>query len=381
MSAENASEPSPESPVPSLPAPGDESHTGSPAARRGARPLIIAFAAVFIILGVGMTVLDLVGSAEAGDPVVVLKLTPFRGGADPGGVLAAKSFRDTRESSGNLIADPALIEDSATGPLPRVAADGRTPLAAYARPFAANDIRPRIALVIRGLGVGSSNTALALTQLSPEINFAFVPFASDLQGDVDKARGAGHEIMLELPMEPFDFPDSDPGPHALLAAASSEENVKRLDWSLSRATGYVGVMNLLGGRFMGEERAIEPILEAVSKRGLLFFDNGASSSSVAITAARHVKAPIATGTMTLDSVQTQAAIDAKLADLETAARQDGFAIGVASAYPVTIARIGEWATNAGARGFHLVPVSALAAPPGEVVTAAPPQKTAAVSKR
>src|SRR5258706_1825730 len=380
MSAENASEPSPESPVPSLPAPGDES-TGSPAPRRGARPLVIAFAALFIILGVGMTALDLFGSAEAGDPVVVLKLTPFRGGADPGGVLAAKSFRDTRENSGNLIADPALIEDSATGPLPRVATDGRTPLAAYARVFEANDKRPRIAIVIRGLGVGSSNTALALTQLSSEINFAFVPFAPDLQGDVDKARGAGHEVMLELPMEPFDFPDSDPGPHALLAGASSEENVKRLDWALSRATGYVGVMNLLGGRFMGEERAIEPILEAVTKRGLLFFDNGASSSSGAVTAARHVKTAIATGTMTLDGIQTQAAIDAKLADLEAAARQDGYAIGVASAYPVTIARIGEWAMSASARGFHVVPISALAAPPGDVVKEPATQKTAATTKR
>jgi polysaccharide deacetylase 2 family uncharacterized protein YibQ len=376
MSAETASEPSTESPAPVLPAPA-----GEPAPRKGARPIVIAFAALLIALGAGATAVNQFGSAEGGDPVFVLKLTPFRGAEDPGGVLAAKSFRDTRESGGNLIADPALIEDSATGPLPRVAGDGRTPLAAYARPFEANDKRPRIALVIRGLGVGSSNTSLALMQVSPEINFAFVPFAPDLQGDIDKARGAGHEVMLELPMEPFDFPDSDPGPHALLAAASSEENVKRLDWSLSRATGYVGVMNLLGGRFMGEERAIEPILDSVSKRGLLFFDNGASSSSVAITAARHVKAAIATGTMTLDNVQTPAAIDAKLAELETAARQDGYAIGVASAYSVTIARIGEWATSAGARGFHVVPISALAAPPGDVVIEPPAQKTAATSKR
>jgi len=377
MSAEkDASEPSPESPVPALPAPADE-----PAPRRSARPLVIAFAALFISLAAGATALNLFGSAEGGNPVFLLKLTPFRGAADPGGVLAAKSFRDTRESGGNLIADPQLIEDSATGPLPRVARDGRTPLAAYARAFEANDKRPRIALVIRGLGVGSSNTSLALTQISPEINFAFVPFDPDLQGDVDKARGAGHEVLIELPMEPFDFPDSDPGPHALLAAASAEENVKRLDWALSRTTGYVGVMNLLGGRFMGEENAIEPVLDAVSKRGLLFFDNGASSSSVAITAARHVKAAIATGTMTLDTIQTQAAIDAKLAELETAARQDGYAIGVASAYPVTIARIGEWATNAGARGFHLVPVSALAAAPGDVVPVPPVQKTAATIKR
>jgi len=217
MSAENASEPSPESPVPALPAPADEL-----APRKGARPLVIAFAAFLIALGAGATTVNLFGSAKDGNPVIVLQLTPFRGGPDPGGVLAAKSFRDTRESGGSLIADPALIEDSATGPLPRVAKDGRTPLAAYARAFEANDKRPRIALVIRGLGVGSSNTSLALTQLSPEIDFAFVPFAADLQGDVDKARGAGHEVLLEVPMEPFDFPDSDPGPHALLAGASSE---------------------------------------------------------------------------------------------------------------------------------------------------------------
>jgi polysaccharide deacetylase 2 family uncharacterized protein YibQ len=379
MSAENDSAPSPENPessAPPTPAPADE-----PAPKKRARLLVIAFATLLIVLGTGATALNLFGSVEAGDPVVALELTPFRGGADPSGVLAAKSFRDTRESGGNLIADPALIEDSATGPLPRVARDGRMPRAAYARAFEANDKRPRIALVIRGLGVGSSNTALALMQLSPEVNFAFVPFAPELQGDVDKARGAGHEIMLELPMEPFDFPDSDPGPHALLAAASAEENVKRLDWALSRATGYVGVMNLLGGRFMGEEKAIEPILVAVSKRGLLFFDNGASSSSVAITVARHVKAPIATGTMVLDSVQTPNAIDAKLAELETAARQDGYAIGVASAYPVTIARIGDWAANADARGFHLVPVSALAAPPADLASPPPAQKTAAASKK
>jgi hypothetical protein len=202
-----------------------------------------------------------------------------------------------------------------------------------------------------------------LEQLLPDITLGFPPFAPELQKTIDKARGSGHEVLLEVPMEPFDFPDSDPGPHALLVAASAEENGKRLDWSLSRATGYVGVMNLLGGRFMGEEPAIEPVLAQAARRGLLFFDNGASSNSVAITAARHVKAALATGTLTLDGVQTQSAIDTELSDLETAARQDGFSIGVASAYPITIARLAEWAAHLDARGFQLVPLTGLAAQP------------------
>ena len=139
------------------------------------------------------------------------------------------------------------------------------------------------------------------------------------------------------------------------------------------------VCNLLGGRFLGEENAIGPVLEHTARRGLFFFDNGASSSSVAITAARHMKAPIATGTLSLDAVQSQAFIDAKLSELENAARQDGFAIGVASAYPVTIARLAEWAANANARGFQLVPVSALAKRPLDATadTAAPIKTSAA----
>jgi len=137
-----------------------------------------------------------------------------------------------------------------------------------------------------------------------------------------------------------------------------------------RATGYVGVMNLLGGRFMGEEMAIEPVLGQLAKRGLMFFDNGASSSSVAVTAARHVRVPLATGTLTLDGVQTQGAIDSKLAELENAARQDGFAVGVASGYPISIARLSEWTAQAEARGFQLVPLSALVAQPSQELQAA-----------
>jgi polysaccharide deacetylase 2 family uncharacterized protein YibQ len=334
-------------------------------ASRRARAIVIAYSAAMIALGGFVATLDVVGNPHDGGSAVSLAITAFPGTRE---AVAAHEgpFGNSREIGGHLIADPALIEDAAQGPLPRIAPDGRTPMKAYGRAFVADGNKPRIAVVVRGLGVGVAATLRALTELPPELTLGFVPFASDLQSQMDKARSAGHEVLLELPMEPFDFPDSDPGPHALLVAASAEENAKRLEWALSRATGYVGVMNFLGGRFMGEENAIEPMLDNIAKRGLLFFDNGASSNSVVITSARHVKAPIVTGTLTLDQLQTQAAIDLKLGELENAARTDGFAIGVASAYPISIARLAEWAANARARGFELVPLSSLAARPGAV---------------
>jgi polysaccharide deacetylase 2 family uncharacterized protein YibQ len=324
----------------------------------------IGVLAIGAILGTTIAALTLLGSAADGNPTVSLKLTPPARGpletAAPGHTL---SFVDSRAVGGNLVVDPALIEDAAEGPLPVIARDGRMPMTAYAQAFDKNDKRPKIAAVITGLGVGATATDLALAKLPPQVTFAFAPFAPDAQSYVDKARGLGHEVLLAVPMEPFDFPESDPGPHALLVGATAEENIKRLNWAMSRFTGYVGIANLLGGRFLGEAGAIEPVLTEATKRGLLFFDDGASSRSLAVTGSRHANATIATGTLILDQVQTPAAIDSKLVQLEAQARQDGFAIGVASRYPVTIARLSEWAAAAGTRGFQLVPLSALAARP------------------
>ena len=332
------------------------------ASRLRARPLLSAYAALFLTLGGLVAAIGVAGSVNAGNPVISLKLRSFPSQQEAQ-LMRPGAFRGVREVRGNIVADPELLEDSPQGPLPKIGRDGRAAMTAYARPFDRADKRPRIALVIRGLGVGAANTEMALAQLPADVTLAFTPFSPDLQSNVDTAREHGHEILLEVPMEPFDFPESDPGPHVLLAGASAEENVKRLDWALTRATGYVGVMNLLGGRFLGESGAIEPVLGHLAKRGVLFFDNGASSNSVAVTSARHVRATMASASLTLDSVQTPSAIDTKLADLENAARQDGFAIGVASAYPVSIARLSEWLANAQARGFQPVPLSALAARP------------------
>ena len=81
------------------------------------------------------------------------------------------------------------------------------------------------------------------------MTLAFAPYADDVQRWVAKARELGHEVLLEVPMEPFDFPDSDPGPHTLRSGASEDANIRKLTWSLTRFTGYAGITNLLGGPF------------------------------------------------------------------------------------------------------------------------------------
>ena len=169
----------------------------------------------------------------------------------------------------------------------------------------------------------------------------------------------GHEVLLELPMEPYDFPDSDPGPHTLRAGVGEESNTQRLTWSLTRFTGYAGVTNLLGGRFLGDPDSLEPVMTFLARRGLFFFDSGPATRSAAPDVAQRLDAPYVQSSTTVDTIQTAMEIDQRLSDLETRARLNGSASGVGFLYPVTIERVSEWAKGLPGRGFVLVPASAI----------------------
>src|SRR5690606_15597580 len=105
-----------------------------------------------------------------------------------------------------------LSQPGPDGPLPSIASDGRVPAQAYARPFRANG-RPRVALIVGGLGLNAVTTRAAIERLPAEVTLSFVPYAEGLQAWIDMARAHGHEVMLEMPMEPTGYPDNDPGPY------------------------------------------------------------------------------------------------------------------------------------------------------------------------
>lgn len=259
---------------------------------------------------------------------------------------------------GPLVANPALLEKTPQGYLPRISDSGVWPMQAYSVPVAAKG-RPRIAVVISGLGISARLTRMAIETLPPAVTLAFWPHTDDVQNWVTLARQKGHEVLLQVPMEPYDFPDSDPGQYTLRTAVGEEANTKRLSWSLSRFTGYVGVTNMQGARFLSEPGPLEPMMTFVMRRGLLFFDNGAATRSVVPEVAERLGAPYVRADMILDSIQSGMEIDHRLSELENAARTKGAAAGAGFRYPVTVERVTMWARGLSGRGFVLVPISAI----------------------
>ncbi|MDP3547800.1 MAG: divergent polysaccharide deacetylase family protein [Phreatobacter sp.] len=258
--------------------------------------------------------------------------------------------------------DPRLIERTPHGMLPRVAPDGSKPRDVYARTFRAPTgsapSAPRIAVLIGGLGISQQGTAEALAKLPGAISLAFAPYGSDLERIVARARAEGHEAFLQVPMEPFDYPENDPGPKTLLTTLSSRQNTEHLHWAMGRFQGYAGIVNYMGGKFMASEAAATPILREAHQRGLMVIDDGTSARSLVPQIATALQQPNLRGDVHLDRVPTPVELDAQLARLEARARERGFALGIGSALPVTIDRVARWARTLESRGFVLVPVSA-----------------------
>jgi polysaccharide deacetylase 2 family uncharacterized protein YibQ len=257
--------------------------------------------------------------------------------------------------------DRRLTERSRHGILPRIGEDGARPSQVYARPVAPNVAAApvRVAILIGGLGISASATADAISRLPGEVSLAFAPYGGDLEKLAQRARGDGHEIFLQVPMEPFDYPDNDPGPHTLITSQPAPDNLERLRWVMSRIVGYVGIVNFMGGRFMSDESALSPMVRELAERGLMIVDDGSSGRSLMLPAATGLRASALKADLVLDLTQRTDAIDRELARLEQQAREKGFAVASASALPLTIDRVSRWARTLEQRGIKLVPVSSI----------------------
>lgn len=258
--------------------------------------------------------------------------------------------------------DRALIEDSPTGPLPIRAADGRRPFDVYARPWSGAR-GARVAIVIGGLAVSQTGTQAAIAKLPAEVTLAFASQGNSIGRWMQQARNKGHEIVMQVPMEPFDYPNVNPGRSTLTVEADAEENLKNLRWVLSRTTNYTTVMNYMGARFSADRAAMEPFMAELGKRGIGYLDDGSSARSLAPELAEQDRVPLAVADTAIDGEQDRGAILKKLDQLEATARAKGFAIGVGSAFDVTVEAVGAWVAEAKKRGIEIVPVSAVASDP------------------
>lgn len=301
------------------------------------------------------------GAASGKDGPHIIHVNPDT--ARPQGTIV---IRDPASLAQDLrtahLPDRALIEQSEMGPLPIRSVDGRRPVDVYARPWSGTR-GARVVIVIGGLGLSQTGTQYAIQKLPGTVTLAFAPQGNSLDRWMRDARQTGHELLMQVPFEPYDYPNVNPGRNTLTVEASAAENLRSLHWALSRITNYTGIMNYMGARFVADESAMDPVMKDLARRGLLYLDDGTSARSVAPQLALKDGVPFAEGDLTIDTSRDRGDILKKLDQLEATARAKGFAIGTGSAFQVTVDTVADWINEAVKRGVEIVPVTAVMTDP------------------
>lgn len=288
------------------------------------------------------------------DGNVVTTFTPV--GREGPVIIGANTTQDPR-----LAGQPNedLIERTSEGDLPTVSSMGLRPFDFYARPWSGAR-GTRIAIVIGGIGLSQTGSQKAIRDLPEDITLAFAATGNSLRRWMQEARRKGHEIVLQVPMEPFDYPVNNPGRGTLLVEKDGAGNLANLHRAMAEITNYTGIMNYMGARFLADDKALDPVMRDIGKRGLMFLDDGSTARSLSGDFAKAVGFPHAFADVVIDGQVDRPAILAKLDELERIARRNGQAIGVGAAFDETIAAVAEWRNEAVARGIEFVGVSALA---------------------
>jgi polysaccharide deacetylase 2 family uncharacterized protein YibQ len=256
---------------------------------------------------------------------------------------------------------PDVTETTDTGPLPRISSRGRKPFDLYSQVIPLSVIsskRPKIAIVLGGMGLNAKLTTKAVDELPGDVTLGFAPYGENLQEQVNRARAEGHEIMLQVPMEPVGFPAANPGPKTLLSDATPEQNIEALRWHMSRFAGYSGITNYMGARLLVTEEALKPVMTEVRARGLVYLEDATVNLTLSPKVGKEVRLPMQRASIVIDAEPTPAAIAEALERLEQEAIKNGSAIATGSGLDVTIETVAEWAKTLQEKGILLVPVSA-----------------------
>lgn len=323
------------------------------------RALVRFWTALVILLVAGALVLQWLGPLPE-RPTVHLAAAIAQ--APAASVAPQPSARPIPPQPSSPIAppDPALLEASPENPkalLPRIATNGLSPMVAYAASFDQSDPRPRIGLVIAGIGLSTKESQAAIDHLPGAVTLAFSPYAPDPADLLQQARSKGHEVLISLPLEPSGYPLNDAGNESLLIGAPPGQNLRHLDWVLSRIKGYVGATGAMDGLF-GERFAAAPDLldtleRRLAARGLIYIDPRPGKPDPALVAGRTVD-------IIVDQPPIEPVIKANLGKLEKLARAHGNALGLVGVPgPRTLSIVTAWVETLPLAGFVLAPATAL----------------------
>jgi polysaccharide deacetylase 2 family uncharacterized protein YibQ len=220
------------------------------------------------------------------------------------------------------------------------------------------DTSPRVAIVIDDMGV-DINKLRELIEIDRSITVAIMPYQRYSMETASEAYNNGVDVLLHLPMEPWDLKDNDPGKGALLIGMTAEQVRAQVEQDLLTVPYTIGINNHMGSRFTEDEPLMRDVLEVVKQKDLFFLDSRTTPKSVALKLAKEMGVRNADRNVFLDNNRDVKYIKGQLAELVSIARKRGKAIAIGHPYPETIQALKESVPELEGKGVRVVRLSEL----------------------
>jgi len=228
------------------------------------------------------------------------------------------------------------------------------------KPEIKEELPYKIAIIIDDVGYPNGNIR-AYTEFRGKLTFSILPFLSHSKEYQEILKHNGFEIMLHLPMEPLSYPNTDPGPFAIMINDSRQEVEQKLSNMLKQIHYAAGVNNHMGSRITQDKIIMEWILSYLKPKDLFFIDSLTSPFSCTYEIAQKLDVKTSKRDIFLDNEDSFDYINHQFEKLKEIAKEKGSAIGIAHFNKIhTIEVLNYKLFDLKSEGFDLVFASELA---------------------
>jgi len=161
-----------------------------------------------------------------------------------------------------------------------------------------------------------------------DINLSILPYSPHSIEIDNLCRKLKIPTLLHMPMEPISYPETDPGPGALLTTMPNNELRNAVKKNLMSLPYIVGVNNHMGSKFTTSKRGMELILAEIKRRGLFFVDSRTTRDTVAYVTARSMGIPAAERTVFLDHDTQKESIRKEVSKMVKLSVENGCALAI-----------------------------------------------------
>lgn len=216
----------------------------------------------------------------------------------------------------------------------------------------------RIALIIDDFGNGWDERENAFLKLGIPFTASVIPGTERCRFVAEQLAAGGVEILLHMPMEPFNLLVHDDG-YIIKTGMSQAEIRSRVAKALQSVPHAVGMNNHMGSKVTSHRETIVPVLREIQRRGLYFVDSRTAATTVALKAAEEMGIPCVKRDVFLDSEDTVESIRIMLNRTKRHAAARGVAVVIGHCRRNTLHVLQEEIPRLKQEGFVFCRVSEL----------------------